>query len=58
MAGEQGDDSPTLSESEGIRYLHFGTEWIQGAMRIRKPAELVLAYTQQKIGRASCRERV
>ncbi|MBY6345101.1 spermidine synthase [Providencia rettgeri] len=47
MAGEQGDDSPTLSESEGIRYLHFGTEWIQGAMRIRKPAELVLAYTQQ-----------
>lgn len=47
MGGEQGDDSPTLSESEGIRYLHFGTEWIQGAMRIRKPAELVLAYTQQ-----------
>ncbi len=47
MAGEQGDDSPTLSESEGIRYLHFGTEWIQGAMRIRKPAELVVAYTQQ-----------
>lgn len=40
-------DSPTLSESDGIRYLHFGTEWIQGAMRIRKPSELVLAYTQQ-----------
>ena len=40
-------EPPTLSESDGIRYLHFGTEWIQGAMRISKPSELVLAYTQQ-----------
>jgi spermidine synthase len=42
-----GDDEPTLSEWGGIRYLHFGTEWVQGAMRIAKPSELVLAYTQQ-----------
>lgn len=41
------DDDPTMSELAGIRYLHFGTEWVQGAMRVRKPAELVLAYTQQ-----------
>ncbi len=41
------DDDPTMSEFGGIRYLHFGTEWVQGAMRIKKPAELVLAYTQQ-----------
>jgi len=27
----------TLSEQNGVRFLHFGTEWIQGAMRIRKP---------------------
>jgi hypothetical protein len=27
----------TLSELDGVRYLHFGTEWVQGAMRIRKP---------------------
>lgn len=40
-------DQPTLSESDGIRYLHFGTEWIQGAMRIKAPAELVLEYTGQ-----------
>lgn len=40
-------DHPTLSESDGIRYLHFGTEWIQGAMRIKAPAELVLEYTAQ-----------
>lgn len=41
------DDSPTLSEQGGVRYLHFGTEWVQGAMRMAKPDELVLAYTQQ-----------
>lgn len=40
-------DEPNLSESDGIRYLHFGTEWIQGAMRIKAPAELVLEYTAQ-----------
>ncbi|GAB1580018.1 spermidine synthase [Bordetella petrii] len=40
-------DQPTLSEADGIRYLHFGTEWIQGAMRIKAPAELVLEYTAQ-----------
>lgn len=41
------NDEPTLSELGGIRYLHFGTEWVQGAMRVRKPEQLVLAYTQQ-----------
>lgn len=41
------DDEPTLSELGGIRYLHFGTEWVQGAMRVGKPAQLVLSYTQQ-----------
>lgn len=40
-------DIPTLSEEAGIRYLHFGSEWIQGAMRIGRPSELVLSYTQQ-----------
>ena len=27
----------TLSEQDGVRYLHFGTEWVQGAMLIRMP---------------------
>lgn len=40
-------DEPTVSEQDGIRYLHFGTEWVQGAMRLRRPNDLVLAYTQQ-----------
>jgi len=42
-----GTDEPTLSEADGVRYLHFGTEWIQGAMRINRPNALVLTYTQQ-----------
>jgi spermidine synthase len=37
----------TLSEQDGVRYLHFGTEWIQGAMRIRKPDWIELEYAQQ-----------
>jgi spermidine synthase len=37
----------TLSELEGVRYLHFGTEWVQGAMRIRKPDWPELEYSQQ-----------
>ncbi|RTZ47908.1 spermidine synthase [Candidimonas sp. SYP-B2681] len=41
------NDEPTLSELGGVRYLHFGTEWVQGAMRVGRPNELVLAYTQQ-----------
>ncbi len=37
----------TLSEQGGVRYLHFGTEWIQGAMRIRKPNALELEYSRK-----------
>jgi spermidine synthase len=37
----------TLSEADGVRYLHLGTPWVQGAMRIRKPGELELEYVQR-----------
>ncbi|NCW85299.1 MAG: spermidine synthase, partial [Oxalobacteraceae bacterium] len=37
----------TVSEQEGVRYLHFGTEWVQGAMRVRRPYWIELEYTQQ-----------
>ncbi len=37
----------TLSEQDGVRFLHFGTEWVQGAMRIRKPDHIELEYAQQ-----------
>src|SRR5690625_6534808 len=38
-----------MSEFDGIRYLHFGTRWVQGAMRISRPDELVLDYTEQML---------
>ena len=36
----------TLSESDGVRYLHFGTPWVQGAMRIARPFDLELDYVR------------
>jgi spermidine synthase len=36
-----------ISEEAGIRYLHFGSEWVQGAMRIRRPIDLELEYTRE-----------
>ena len=37
----------TLSEQDGVRFLQFGTEWVQGAMRLRKPDWIELEYAQQ-----------
>ena len=37
----------TFSEQEGVRYLHFGTDWIQGAMRLSRPDRIELEYAQQ-----------
>ena len=37
----------TISEFDGVRYLHLGTDWVQGAMRIRAPRKLELAYIQR-----------
>jgi spermidine synthase len=35
-----------VSEEKGIRYLHFGSQWIQGAMRVSNPYVLELEYTR------------
>jgi len=37
----------TISEKAGVRYLHFGSSWIQGAMRIARPWSLELDYTRE-----------
>src|SRR5260370_8301205 len=34
----------TFSEEDGVRFLHFGTEWGQGAMRLKKPNPIELQY--------------
>lgn len=38
-----------ISEEGGVRYLHFGSEWVQGAMRLRKPDALELEYTREML---------
>ena len=36
-----------IREEFGVRTLHFGSEWIQGAMRIARPWNLELDYTKE-----------
>jgi spermidine synthase len=37
----------TISEADGVRYLHLDSPWVQGAMRLRKPLALELEYVQR-----------
>lgn len=36
----------TITEHRGIRYLHLGTPWVQGAMRIDRPDLIELTYVR------------
>ena len=36
-----------ISEAAGVRYLHFSSDWVQGAMRIARPWALELDYTRE-----------
>jgi len=46
-----------ISEEAGVRYLHFGSDWIQGAMRIARPWSLELGYTREMMAGLLMRER-
>jgi spermidine synthase len=37
----------TVSEADGVRYLHLGTPWVQGAMRLKQPNAIELEYVQR-----------
>lgn len=39
----------TLSEHDGVRYLHLGSPWVQGAMRIARPQQVELVYVQRML---------
>jgi len=39
----------TVSEYAGVRYLHLGSVWVQGAMRINKPQKVELDYVQRML---------
>lgn len=45
--GSPFSDQPTVSEQQAVRYLHFDSPWIQGAMDLKQPDKLVLSYTEQ-----------
>lgn len=49
MHDDDFDYSIDISEDDGVRYLHFGSEWIQGAMRIRRPWSLEIDYTREML---------
>jgi spermidine synthase len=46
-AAASGLPEVTISESAGVRYLHLGTPWVQGAMRIDEPLEIELEYVRR-----------
>jgi spermidine synthase len=41
-----GHPPATITEFQGVRSLHLGTSWVQGAMRITKPDHIELEYVQ------------
>lgn len=46
-----------ISEEAGVRYLHFGSDWIQGAMRIARPWNLELEYTREMMAALLLRDK-
>jgi spermidine synthase len=36
-----------FSEMDGVRFLHLGTEWVQGSMQIDAPFDIELEYVQR-----------
>ena len=38
-----------ISEAAGVRSLHFGTPWVQGAVRVARPWALELEYTRDML---------
>lgn len=43
-------DDVDVSERDGIRSLHLGSDTVQSSMRIADPSELVLSYTRAMMG--------
>ena len=48
-SGVYGKNKPRVnfSDEDGVRYLHFGTPWIQGALRLDHPDAIEVEYVQQ-----------
>ena len=50
MASVQELPEVSVSDDGDIRYLHLGTPWVQGSMRIRDPFDIDLEYVQRMMG--------
>lgn len=45
-----------IREEAGVRTLHFGSDWVQGAMRIARPWSLELEYTREMMASLMLRD--
>ena len=43
---QPGHPPATITEFQGVRSLHLGTSWVQGAMRVARPDAIELEYVQ------------
>ncbi|GGC20040.1 spermidine synthase [Pseudoduganella buxea] len=43
---QPGHPPATITEYQGVRSLHLGTSWVQGAMRLSRPDTIELEYVQ------------
>jgi spermidine synthase len=43
---QPGHPPATITEFQGVRFLHLGTSWVQGAMRLSSPDAIELEYVQ------------
>jgi spermidine synthase len=43
---QPGHPPATITEFQGVRFLHLGTSWVQGAMRLSRPDTIELEYVQ------------
>ena len=43
---QPGHPPATMTEHKGVRFLHLGSSWVQGAMNLRKPDAIELEYVQ------------
>ena len=47
MAAEEETPQVSVSDDGVARYLHLGTPWVQGSMKIKEPFEIDLEYVQR-----------
>jgi spermidine synthase len=43
---QPGHPPATITEFQGVRFMHLGTSWVQGAMRLSHPDAIELEYVQ------------